>query len=100
MRALLLFLFAFSCFAQEAFPKKGPVEITVLVPAGASADITARVLAEGMAKHLGTNVLVVNRPGAGGAVGYKYVASQKPDGYAVVWNSNSISTTYHSGQLG
>ena len=40
-----------------------------------------------------------NCPGAGGAVGYKYVASQKPDGYFLVWNSNSISTTYHSGQL-
>ena len=52
-----------------------------------------------MAKQLGTNVLVVNRPGAGGAVGYKYVAGQKPDGYSLVWNSNSISTTYHSGQL-
>ena len=44
-------------------------------------------------------MLVVNRPGAGGAIGYKHVASQKPDGYALVWNSNSISTTYHSGQL-
>jgi tripartite-type tricarboxylate transporter receptor subunit TctC len=43
--------------------------------------------------------MVVNRPGAGGAIGYKYVASQKPDGYSLVWNSNSISTTYHSGQL-
>jgi len=44
-------------------------------------------------------VLVVNRPGAGGAIGYKHVAGQKPDGYSLVWNSNSISTTYHSGQL-
>jgi putative tricarboxylic transport membrane protein len=44
-------------------------------------------------------VLVVNRPGAGGAIGYKYVAAQKPDGYSLVWNSNSISTSYHSGQL-
>ena len=48
---------------------------------------------------LGQRVLVVNRPGAGGAIGYRYVAAQKPDGYALVWNSNSISTTYHSGQL-
>jgi tripartite-type tricarboxylate transporter receptor subunit TctC len=52
-----------------------------------------------MARHLGANVVVVNRPGAGGAIGYKHAASQKPDGYALVWNSNSISTTYHSGQL-
>jgi tripartite-type tricarboxylate transporter receptor subunit TctC len=87
-------------FAQEPpFPQRGNVEITVLFPAGTSADVTARLLAEGMSKHLGQTVLVVNRPGAGGAIGYKHVASQKPDGYSLVWNSNSISTTYHSGQL-
>jgi len=98
-----IFSFLFFCpvFGQEPpYPQKGNIEITVLFPAGSSADITARVLAEGMARQLGVNVLVVNRPGAGGAVGYKYVAGQKPDGYSVVWNSNSISTTYHSGQLG
>jgi putative tricarboxylic transport membrane protein len=86
--------------AQEpAFPHKGPIEITVLFPGGSSADVTARVLAAGMAKQLGVSVLVVNRPGAGGAIGYRHVASQKPDGYSLVWNSNSISTTHHSGQL-
>ena len=86
--------------AQEpAFPQRGPLEITVLFPAGSSADITARMLADGMTRYLGQRVLVVNRPGAGGAIGYKYVAAQKPDGYSMVWNSNSISTTYHSGQL-
>jgi tripartite-type tricarboxylate transporter receptor subunit TctC len=56
-------------------------------------------VADGMSHFLGQRVLVVNRPGAGGAIGYKYVAAQKPDGYSMVWNSNSISTTYHSGQL-
>jgi tripartite-type tricarboxylate transporter receptor subunit TctC len=97
---LLLALVAFPVQGQEApFPQRGPVEITVLFPAGTSADVTARMLADGMSKHLGQRVLVVNRPGAGGAIGYKYVRVQKPDGYSLVWNSNSISTTYHSGQL-
>jgi len=103
VKNILLFLAglaAFSVQGQEpAFPQRGPIEITVLFPAGTSADVTARMLAEGMAKHLGQRVLVVNRPGAGGAIGYKYVRAQKPDGYSLVWNSNSISTTYHSGQL-
>jgi tripartite-type tricarboxylate transporter receptor subunit TctC len=86
--------------AQEPpFPRKGPIEITVLFPAGSSADVTARLLADGMSKQLGTNVIVLNRPGAGGALGYRYVAGQKPDGYSLVWNSNSISTTYYSGTL-
>jgi tripartite-type tricarboxylate transporter receptor subunit TctC len=86
--------------AQEPpFPGKGVIEITVLFPAGSSADVTARLLADGMSRQLGTNVIVVNRPGAGGAIGYRYVAAQKPDGYSLVWNSNSISTTHHSGAL-
>src|SRR6185295_18026991 len=98
MRVLLLLLFSFAVQAQD-FPQRGPIEITVLFPAGSSADVTARLLADGMSKALGQRVLVVNRPGAGGAIGYKHLASQKADGYALVWNSNSISTTYHSGQL-
>ena len=99
-KSLLLGLLAFGVHAQEPpFPQRAPLEITVLFPAGSSADITARMLADGMARSLGQRVLVVNRPGAGGAIGYKYVASQKPDGYSLVWNSNSISTTFHSGQL-
>jgi tripartite-type tricarboxylate transporter receptor subunit TctC len=84
--------------AQEPFPQK-PIEITVLFPAGSSADITARLLADGMARQLATNVIVINRPGAGGAIGYQAVARKNPDGYSLVWNSNSISTTYHSGAL-
>src|SRR5258708_9929333 len=103
MRTVLIFtgaLLAAAVQAQEAqFPHKGAIEITVLFPAGTSADVTARMLADGMSKQLGSRVLVVNRPGAGGAIGYKHVASQKADGYAMVWNSNSISTTYHSGPL-
>jgi len=87
--------------AQDApFPARGAnIEITVLFPAGSSADVTARLLADGIAKQLDTTVLVVNRPGAGGAIGYRYVAGQKPDGYSLVWNSNSISTTHYSGTL-
>jgi tripartite-type tricarboxylate transporter receptor subunit TctC len=102
MKALLVLfaLFVLNANAQEPpFPQRGPLEITVLFPAGSSADVTARMLADGMTRQLGQRVLVVNRPGAGGAIGYKYVAAQKPDGYSMVWNSNSISTTYHSGQL-
>jgi tripartite-type tricarboxylate transporter receptor subunit TctC len=102
MRTLLFLCgwIAFSVLGQEPpFPQRGPLEITVLFPAGSSADVTARLLADGMSRSLGQRVLVVNRPGAGGAIGYKYVASQKPDGYSLVWNSNSISTTFHSGQL-
>jgi tripartite-type tricarboxylate transporter receptor subunit TctC len=85
--------------AQDAYPGKKPIEFVVLFPAGSSADVTARLLAEGMARQLGSQIVVVNRPGGGGAVGYRYSAAQAPDGYHLVWNSNSISTTYHTGML-
>ncbi|HLB47993.1 MAG TPA: tripartite tricarboxylate transporter substrate binding protein [Anaerolineales bacterium] len=87
-----------AALAQQ-FPNHQPIEMTVMFGAGSAADITARQLAEGMAKHLGAPVPVVNRTGAGGALGYVHVAQQKPDGYSIVWNSNSISTAYHSGTL-
>ena len=97
--AAVVIALAAAAHAQEVFPGNKPIEMTVLFPAGTSADVTARVLAEGMSRQLNTNIVVVNRPGAGGAIGYKYVAAQSPDGYHLAWNSNSISTTYHSGTL-
>ena len=83
--------------AQD-YPAK-PVEMTVLFPAGSSADVVARALADNMSRYLGQTVVVMNRPGAGGAIGYKHVNTQKPDGYAIVFNSNSISTAYYTGML-
>ncbi len=84
---------------ETAFPGNTPVEITVLAPAGSSADLTARVFAHAMTRHLGVAAVVVNRPGAGGAIGYRYVAAQKPDGCSLVWMSGSVSTAYHLGLL-
>jgi tripartite-type tricarboxylate transporter receptor subunit TctC len=81
------------------YPNGKPVEITVMFGAGSAADVTARYLADGMAKLLGVPVPVVNRTGGGGAIGYSYVSRQKPDGHSLIWNSNSISSTYHSGVL-
>ena len=81
-----------------AFPDK-PIEITVLFGAGSAADLLARKLAELAARDLGQPVAVVNRTGAGGALGYTHVKGQSPDGYALVWNSNSVSTAYHAGNM-
>lgn len=94
---LMLAMTAAPVLAQD-FPAK-PVELTVLFPAGSSADVVARGLADGMSRHLGQPVTVMNRPGAGGAIAYKYVQAQKPDGYSIVFNSNSISTAYYTGTV-
>ena len=95
------FVLAAVCLAAApaaAFPDK-PVEMTVLFGAGSAADLLARRLAELAGKDLGQPVAVVNRTGAGGALGYAHVKGQSPDGYALVWNSNSVSTAYHAGNM-
>lgn len=90
-------LVAFSAAAAgQAFPSR-PLELTVPFAAGTAPDAVARALADGMAKPLGQVVVVVNKPGAGGALGYKYVQARPADGYSLVLNSNSISTVYYSG---
>src|SRR5215472_5680733 len=93
-----LIMVSVAAVAQQ-FPAGKPVEMTVMFGAGSAADVTARELAKGMEKALGVPVPVVNRTGGGGAIGYSYIQQQKPDGYSVIWNSNSISTTFHSGTL-
>lgn len=85
--------------AAQQYPGGKPIEMTVLFGAGSAADVTARQLAEGMSKVLAAPIPIVNRTGGGGAAGYTHVAQQRPDGYAIIWNSNSISTNYHSGIL-
>jgi tripartite-type tricarboxylate transporter receptor subunit TctC len=78
------------------YPQK-PVEMTVLF--GGSSATIAQVLADAMAKELGVPVAAVSRTGAGGAVGYSFVRSSPPNGYSIVWNSNSISTVFHGGNI-
>jgi tripartite-type tricarboxylate transporter receptor subunit TctC len=73
--------------------------MVALFGAASASTQTARTLADGMAKVLGAPVPILDKPGAGGALGYMYLSQQKADGHSVVWSSNSISTTFHNGQL-
>jgi tripartite-type tricarboxylate transporter receptor subunit TctC len=97
--AMLVMAAAATPTLAQQFPGRKPVEMTVMFGAGSAADVTARYLADGMAKLLGVPVPVMNRTGGGGAIGYSHVSRQKPDGHSIIWNSNSISSTYHSGVL-
>ena len=80
----------------QQFPRQA-IEMTVLF--GGSSATIAQVLADAMSTELGVSVAAVSRTGAGGAVGYAYVKSRRPTGYDIVWNSNSISTVFHSGNI-
>ncbi|WP_208513396.1 Bug family tripartite tricarboxylate transporter substrate binding protein [Variovorax paradoxus] len=74
--------------AETDYPRQ-PVSIIVPFAPGGSLDATARVIAEKLRDLLGQPVLVVNRPGAGSAVGARYVAQAKPDGYTLFIASGS-----------
>lgn len=80
----------------EEFPAK-PVEMTILF--GSTAQTIGQLLADLMSKSLPHPVVPVSRTGGGGSVGYQYVHTTEPDGYNIVWNSNSISTNYHGGKM-
>ena len=87
---LFLCLFAMAASAQEAYPSR-PVTMIVPFPPGGVADIVGRPLASVMEKSLRQPVVVVNRTGAGGAVGMAAVAKSAPDGYTILMGLSSIS---------
>ena len=92
--ALCVALWPLVIYAQ--YPQK-TVEMTVLF--GGSSATIAQVLADAMSKELGVPMAAVSRTGAGGAVGYSFVRASIPNGYSIVWNSNSISTSFHGGNI-
>lgn len=77
--------------AEEKYPSK-PITLVVPFPPGGVADIVARALAPALEKKLGESVVIVNKPGAGGALGTGTVATAKPDGYTYLLALASIST--------
>ena len=78
--------------AQEAYPTRS-VQIIVPFPPGGVADLTTRPLAANLEKVLKQPVVVVNKGGAGGAVGVQSAAVSKPDGYTLLSTLNNMSVT-------
>lgn len=73
----------FGAAQAQAFPNK-PITLIVPWPAGGSTDRHHRALAELASKHLGQNIVVENKPGAGGTLGPGAMAlTAKPDGYTI-----------------
>ncbi len=68
--------------AQQDYPTR-PIQLMVAFPAGGSTDIGARVVASIAEKELGQPIVVVNKGGAGGQVGWTDLVRQRPDGYYI-----------------
>jgi len=92
MRTILFLALAVLCTAGAAqdYPSK-PITMVVPFPPGGVADIVGRPLAAVMQKSLKQPIVVVNRTGAGGAVGMAAVAKSAPDGYTILMGLSSIS---------
>ncbi len=67
----------------EGFPGSKPIELVVSFAPGGAVDTAARLVAPELEKSLGTNIEVVNRPGAGGQIGYTELTGAKADGYTI-----------------
>jgi tripartite-type tricarboxylate transporter receptor subunit TctC len=90
--AVVAFIAFFSplSFSQDAYPTRA-VTMIVPFPPGGVADIVGRPLAAMMEKSLKQPVVIVNRTGAGGALGMREVARAAPDGYTILMALSSIS---------
>jgi len=90
--AAALFVFGVSC---HAFPDK-PVRLVIGFTPGGPSDILARAVGQKLAERWGQQVVVENRPGAGGNLAAEAVAKSAPDGHTWLLGNNSILATNQS----
>jgi tripartite-type tricarboxylate transporter receptor subunit TctC len=86
-----------SATESAAWPTR-PIKLVVPTQPGQASDVLARLLADSLAKSLGTAVVVENRGGAGGSIGLASVAKAAPDGYTLAIGSSgplTISPAYY-----
>ena len=99
--AIATALLAVTCtsHAAEQYPSKVIRMIVPLAPGG-TGDTLARTVGDEMGKALATNIVVDNRPGAGGLIGTQTVAAAAPDGYTLINVSPShvITPSLYSGK--
>ena len=86
--ALLAWVTTSSVFAQS-YPTR-PVRMIVPFPPGGATDLLARIVAQKLGESLGHQVVVDNRPGAGGTIGSRLMLDAQPDGYTIL--TSSVST--------
>ena len=86
LAAALAVLTPHAAAAADAYPAK-PIRFVVAFPPGGGTDIIARSIAHKLAERFAQQVVVDNRPGAGGNIGTDIVAKSAPDGYTILMGS-------------
>lgn len=74
----------------QSYPSK-PVRLVIAFPAGGSIDTLGRILAAKLSEEWGQNVVVENRPGAGGNLGAAAAAASAPDGYTLHLGAQTLA---------
>jgi len=92
LTALPFILAALTSSAQDAYPTK-PIRFIAPFPPGGTTDVLSRIVAQKLGDTLGKQVLVDNRPGAGGNIGHEVAAKTAPDGYTLLMSSNAALVT-------
>ena len=80
---------AFAAPAFAAYPER-PITLVVPFAAGGTTDLAARLAADLLQRTSGATVLIENKSGAGGMLGIQYVARANPDGYTILYGSDSL----------
>jgi tripartite-type tricarboxylate transporter receptor subunit TctC len=76
-----------------------PITLVVAWPPGGGSDISMRLLADALSKQIKVPVVVLNKPGAGGAIGHREIANARPDGYTIgMFSSGGIALPYLNAQ--
>jgi tripartite-type tricarboxylate transporter receptor subunit TctC len=89
---------ALSAAQAQTFPSE-PITLVVAWPPGGGSDISMRLLADALSKQINVPVVVLNKPGAGGAIGHREIANAKPDGYTIgMFSSGGIALPYMNAQ--
>ena len=78
--------------AQTDYPSK-PVRIISDSASGSAIDVGLRIIADGLTQHWNQQVVVVNQPGAGGAISANAAAAAPPDGYTLCAPALSVFLT-------
>ena len=92
-KAGLSMVVALAAFAAQAaeWPDK-PIRVILSVPAGATPDVTARLVFPGLSQQLGVSLVADNRAGGGGVIGAEIAAKSAPDGYTLFISSPGALT--------
>ncbi|MBI1962168.1 MAG: tripartite tricarboxylate transporter substrate binding protein [Candidatus Rokubacteria bacterium] len=93
LAAVVIAALAAAPVAAQEFPTK-PVELVLPFGPGGSHDLTARAVASVAHQYLGQPLLVVLKPGGGGAVGSQHVIRAKPDGYTLLFGGTGPNTVF------